>query len=566
MTSNAAADADLRIPRVQLGALVIIGILQSITLIAMVLMLRFIVEQLQKSVAPLDLVLASIGALTVVLMVNAVLRGVEFSFAERVGYQRIQALRMTMYGHLAIILPNQLQNRSRGSLLLRFTGDLTMLRTWISRGFARSIVSGIVLTSGALLLAYLDPFISLAVLAVLFAGAAISLLLGERLRRVTRWVRRRRSLLTSNVDEQLQSLASVQVFDHTAGERSRLSRQNDSMTAVLIREARVRGVLRTVASASAWLAVVAVLAVGSVQIVRGNVSLASVVAAVTCARFMVGPVRNLGLAHDYWQRSKVSRAKVVDFMNSSSSPDAEGADELRVRDGRIAFEGVIVPGALEGLTIETEPNIVVAIVGPSGSGKSTLLRIVAGMTTPASGRVLIDDQDLATVTAHSIRRRIGVVTPELPLMRGSMARNLTYRVPNAPNDEIARVVLQWGLDDVMERHPDGLSTWLTEGGRNLSGGQRQRLALARGFIGNPQILLLDDPTQGLDSDGRELFRRVVTRHSGTILMVTDQPAEIALADRVWVMDHGVVVNVIDGSVYRSGLRAVTLQETTGARS
>jgi len=543
----------LRIPRIQIAVLVVIGLAQAATLVALVLILRRIIELLGAPANQTSTILGWVAVLAGILVVNAVLRGVEFAVGERMGYQRVRALRLTMYRHLARMTPRHLQHRSRGALVLRFTGDLTMLRTWISRGIARGIVSSIVLVAGAAVLFILNPLIASAMLGTMLLGSAASLLVGTRLRGTTRSVRRKRSMLTSNIDEQINALGSVQAFGRATGETERLSRQNDLLTRTLIREADIRAVLRGLASASAWLSIVAGIAVGAIEVERGRASLGVVVAAITASRFLIGPVRDLGLSHEYWQRARVSRDKIEEFMRSRSGPETTDFPPLRVPDGRIELVDVPLRAGATGITATVLPRQVVAVVGPTGSGKSALIHAVMGMPVFPGGTIRIDDQDIATVDPTSLRRHVGAVSADLALMRGTVRRNLTYRRPAVSTEELARTVLQWHLDEWVVDEPLGLDAWITEGGRNLSAGQRQRLALARAFLDNPTILALDEPGLHLDTAGRDALRIALGHHAGAVLVASHDPFEIALADRVWVLDRGVIVEDLDGAAYRAQL-------------
>ncbi len=552
--------AGFALPRRQLAWLLLLGLGQAITLISLVLLLRVIIDALATPYGDVAQTLVWVAILAAVLIVNAMLRAVEFTVAERMGFEVVRVLRMTMYEHLGRMNPSHLQHRSRGAILLRFTGDLTMLRTWISRGIGRGIVSTVVLVSVLGVLAYFDVWISLALAATLLLGAAGSLMVGQQLRKRTRWVRRRRSLLTSNVDEQIASLTTVQVLGRGRGEYDRLAEQNDALTRSLGREAGIRGALRGVASATAWLAMVAVIAVGAIEISRGRASVAIVIAAATASRFAIGMVRDIGLAHDYWQRAQVSRRKIEEFLRSSAMP-APGpmTPALSVRRGRVEFRDTSVTGVLEGITAVVEPGTVVAIMGPTGSGKSSMLRLVARSLEPSSGLILVDDQELADCSLGSLRRQVSMVSQDIPLMRGTVRRNLTYRVPRADEGEVARLSLTWRLGEAFAATTGGLDGWVTEGGGNLSAGQRQRLSLARGTLGNPRILLLDEPTLGLDTEGREIFRRVLGSYRGTVLLVTHEPADAVLADEVWVVERGAIAERISGAEYRGRLTAVELR-------
>jgi ABC-type multidrug transport system fused ATPase/permease subunit len=130
-------------------------------------------------------------------------------------------------------------------------------------------------------------------------------------------------------------------------------------------------------------------------------------------------------------------------------------------------------------------------------------------------------------------------------------------MPKASQAEVARIATLWRLDEAMSGRPSGIGTWVTEGGGNLAAGQRQRLAIARAMVGSPRILLLDDPSRSLDPAGREILLRAVRNYRGTVLLVTNEPAEVALADEVWHMDGGTIALTESGDAYRSRLTQST---------
>lgn len=549
-----------RLRKRDVAVVFLLGLAQLATLVAFLLLLRSVVNAL----IPADVgaaaeftrttALYQAGLMAILAIVNGVLRGLSFTFCEAVGYRIVRDLRMRMYDHLQGMSPRQFQGRARGGLLLRFLGDLSMLRTWISRGILGGIVAVIIVAGTLAVMAFLNLWMTLTILAVLFLGAAFSLGAGRTMRVRTKTMRRRRSLVMSNIDEQMNALAVVQVFGRSGGERSRLSRQNDTLTRALVRLTGVRGYLTGVATALTMVLVAAVLFSGLLEVWRGTATIGTVVAFVIVSRQLSSPVRRLGLAHDYWHRAQVSSQKITDYLQSSSRElDAPGLPRLRVRKGGIDFSGVSVTGSLSGVSLHVEPGQLVAVTGPGGAGKSTLLGLLARTVEPDHGSIIIDGQVLAATTIRSSARWIGVVSPDLPLMRGTVRRNLTYGMPEATEEELDRIILSSGLEDVLAELPRGTETWVTEGGANLSLSQRQRIALGRALLGNPPILLLDKPTVGLDAQGKEAFLKMLTHYNGTVLLATHDPAEIALADQVVVLEQGSVREVLTGEEYRDRL-------------
>lgn len=534
-----------------LTVLVVIGLAQAASLIATVVILRRLVDQLAGGVRPTDaLGLAYLFCAAGVVVAFA--RGLEYIAAERIGYRLVTSLRMVLYGHLLDLPARQVTRSSQGAILLRFTGDLSTYRTWISRGLSRGIVSWFTLIGGLAIVTVIDWVIGVAVLAVLLLGASASALWGYRVRRTTRAVRWRRSLLASNIAEQIRSLAVVQAYGRSRGETSRLQGQNDDLLASLRRAAGARGVLRLMSSASGSLAVGAVLIVGVLELERQRTTIGGVLAAMTAVRFLAGPVRTIGRSHEYWQAAQVSRRKLEDFLaRPTRTVNEEPTERLRPRKGRVALSDVSVNGGLEAVSFVAEPGELVAIMGENGAGKSTLLATVARSIELDSGRILIDEQVLADCTFESTARNIGIVSPDLPLMKGSIARNITYRYRRATDDLVRQVVLDCRIDEVLQSIDGGLSAWLVEEGANLSLGHRQRIKLARATLGNPRILLLDEPTANLDEATKEVFRRVISRYHGTVLLVTHDPVEASLADQVCIMRNGRVVRRLSGDEYRA---------------
>lgn len=539
----------------------LLGLVQGAALAAFVVLTRRVIEALTPTGVGDAAVLAYRGGLrdcailAAVGVVIGIARTLEFTRAERAGYEVVRRLRMDMYGHLQRMRPEHLRHRARGGLLLRLTGDLSMLRMWLSRGLLEGISAAIVLTVGLGVVFWLDLWMGLAVVCVLALGAAMSLGFGRSMREATRTMRRRRSLLMGNIDEQINTVRVSQVSGRTAGEYARLSRQNDSLTRALCRVAALRGQLRGLAAGASLVSVAAVLAVGVVEVRRGTTTVGAVIACALLARYLARPVRTLGLAHDYWHRGLVSRQKVLDFLVSSSRHPAEDElDPLAVRGGRVEFVDVTVPGALRGFSAVADRGELIAITGPSGSGKSTLLGILARLVEPASGEVVVDGQRLADTAPSSVGSMVGVASPDLPLLRGTLRRNLTYAARRAPAGEVQRVVKSLGLDESLARHGHrGLSDWVTEGGANLTVGDRQLVSVARAMMGTPRILLLDEPMAGLDVRSRSLVREAVLRHRGTVLMVTQDPDALSLADSVWILSPDEPAKILTGEEYREQL-------------
>ena len=186
----------------------------------------------------------------------------------------------------------------------------------------------------------------------------------------------------------------------------------------------------------------------------------------------------------------------------------------------------------------------VAIVGPNGAGKSTLLSLVARLFDPDEGRIYLEGKNLLEYRFTSLRRSIGMVSPELPLLRGSIKRNLLYRFPKALPEEFEPIWKLCGVDEIIAELPEGLNTRIAERGQGLSTGQRQKISLARALLGNPPLLLLDEADANLDVQAAELLDRVLASYSGTVIIVTHRPERLSKVDLIWSLDQGSLVSVV----------------------
>jgi ABC-type multidrug transport system fused ATPase/permease subunit len=209
----------------------------------------------------------------------------------------------------------------------------------------------------------------------------------------------------------------------------------------------------------------------------------------------------------------------------------------------LELDGVGLTDVLTGVTLRAGPGQIVAIVGANGAGKSTLVALAARLVDPDRGRVLLDGQDLRSCNLASVRAAMGIAGPDLPLLSGTVERNVLYRQPSASEQEIARVSALCGLHGLVDELPGGWYAQVGEGGTRLSAGQRARLTVARAVLGHPSVLMLDEAESHLDRAAAEIVDRVLADYRGTALVVTHRREIVERADVVWCLDGGRVVEV-----------------------
>jgi ABC-type multidrug transport system fused ATPase/permease subunit len=532
--------------RTLLASLIANGLLQASAALASAYLIGFVFDRMVQ--APQALTPAGLGWATAGLVLGIPLltwlRLRERVDAERLGQRYVHEIRLILFERLAATPPRTLQARSRGGTLLRFIGDLTALRQWVSLGVARLAVAGVAISGVLIALAVVSWPLALAITVALSVGAGAAALLGTSLRRAVKESRQHRASLAGNVNEKIASMAVVQVCGQVRRERARIERQSLRLVDAMVARARMAGLLRGTTDATGGAAGVGALLLGAALVSADQATPGTVVGAMSLVGLLTPALRDLGRVLEYWHGARVSREKIESFLAlAPTSPVSSGSRDTTdlAAAGRLEFNGAGAGQALQPFSAGVKSGARVAIVGPNGSGKSTLLALVARLELPDSGTVTLDGKPIAELPPRELRRSVGMVSPDLPLLRGSLEKNLRYRWPRAPREELQRVLALCGVDALIRELPRGLETRIVEGGMNLSVGQRRRIELARALLGAPQILLLDEVEANLDPATALVLGRALSQFTGTVLMATHRLERVAFADTVWYLDAGQLV-------------------------
>jgi ATP-binding cassette subfamily B protein/subfamily B ATP-binding cassette protein MsbA len=524
--------------------LVVNGLGQAFFNICTVLLVRYAFDRFITEGKPISLepLLWTAMGLIAVTACMALLRMAERVDAEQMGQEYTHRIRMMLFRHMSRLAPRSLQKRSRGSLVLRFVGDLNAIRRWVSLGLVRVSVAGFTTAGTLAAMFFINPVIAAGIAVILAAGAFLAFRFGNRIQDTARESRRKRSHLAANINEKVSSMAVVQVFGQSDREYKRVKRQSSRLKDAMIEHARQIGLIRALTQCVMAMASGVVVFLGIGEVAAGRATPGTVVAAITIVGLLVPAIRDLGRVCEYWHESRVSFQKIEEFlMTPSLVKEMRGAPDLETGPGQLVFKNAALKGVLKNINAVAHPGQVVAVIGSNGSGKSTLLSLASRFIDPKKGEVLLDGQNIKRHSLASLRQAIGVVSPDLPLMRGKIDKNIRYRWPDAPEEEVKRVMSLCEIDTILDGLKDGARTRLIEGGQNLSLGQRQRIALARSLLGNPRILLLDEADVHMDRDTSALLDRILADYKGTVLFVTHNIERIEGADMVWKMEHGRII-------------------------
>lgn len=475
------------------------------------------------------------AAVAVCGLAVAGLRGTERVFAERAGQSYVHDLRLLLFDHVLAVPARQSARRSTGGTALRFTSDLAAFRRWVSLGLARLVVAIPLLVGVLGFFAWLAWPLALGTAAGIAAGLTAYAVLSVGLRRSDRVARRRRGRLAADVTERIAVLPAVAANGAQHRERARVHRRSTQLWQAELNRSRHVGALRAAAEAAAALAMTLYV----VAAAAGQVAAADVAAALVVLTVVLTPLRDLGRVHEYRASYRVAADRVNEVLSRPTRPSRQD-HALPAGKGELLLDGVSVDGCLRDVSVTAFPGQVVTVCGANGAGKSTLVQLLCGLLVPDSGSVRLDGVEIGRVRPHQLRAAVGVVGPDFPLLRGSVRRNLCYRVPDASPAEVARVRRLVRLDDALAGLARRERTRLGDRGAGLSSGQQTRLALGRALLGQPRLLLLDEADAHLDAETVRVLRDAVASFGGTVVCVSHAPELRAIADVIWQVEDGMV--------------------------
>ncbi|MCB1996752.1 MAG: ABC transporter ATP-binding protein [Rhodoferax sp.] len=534
-----------------LRQLVLVGLAQGACVVAGALAVRAVVHRVGLSPPA---ALATLGMLLLALATSGVLlaalRWWERVQAEALGQTYAARVRLHVFDALAR-QPQRATARSHGALLMRVAGDSAALRRWLSRALPRLLVGGLTVGLALLTLAVWLPPVGAVAMTTYALTAVVLAIRARRAAPAVRAARRRQGILAAELGDRLGALATVHLFGQVERERRRLDRRQQAMVRAMVGQRRTLAGLAACSQGGAAVTAALSLAAGAWWVGLGHATVADLVGAASLLAFAGPSVGGLGRVAADRQAARVAHERLTALLVATrdAAPlppdkDAAFAERQVSRPGAavaLSLQSVSVRGVLADVTASVPPGARVAIVGANGAGKSSLLAVVCGLARPDAGEVLLDEVPVDSLSPAERRRRIGVVSPDVPLLRGTLGRNLGYACPRASARRRERVETLCGVDELLRQLPQGVATRLEGSARNLSWGQRQRIAWARALLSGPGLLLLDEPDAHLDTASAGHLDQVLQRFPGTVLMVTHDLHRLRTADEVWVLEGGRLV-------------------------
>ncbi|MBR9867173.1 MAG: ABC transporter ATP-binding protein [Oceanospirillales bacterium] len=510
----------------QLLLLAATGVLQSVCLILLIGWGRHVVEGTDQPSS----VAWGLGA--VVIMLLAAGRYIERFYAELLAQRYIFQLRHRVFEKSQHLSPEDFRVADKGGTLLRLTGDMTSIRNWIVQGMAPLIVIGLWFTVSLLALLQLHYLLVVALLVPLLVAVAGNYLLGRYLFVQSEQLRRRRGEMIRNVTEKLRQLPLIRAYNQPGKETRRFLRQSNRLMQSQIRKARTSALMRGMNEAILLFAMLSLIGTG-LHLQQQNIISAQYMAVLmTAALYLLGQLRRLTRLYEFWTLKKVAEKKLVQFLSRDSF--REGRRSRVAGVFKVELQEVCCANRLAPQSFTIHANSRILLCGGSGSGKSTLLSAIAGLTRISGGRILLGDKNIKSYRSRVISQHLCLVSSSLPLLRGTLKKNLLYGARKLSDEDLQAVSAVCRLDNPQEL-AQGLQSGLEEGGANLSASLIYRIMLARALLRKPSLLLLDEDVAHHSSDVQQVLRSLSSTFQGAIVLCADFNGADEICPQRWAL-------------------------------
>ena len=511
---------------------------------------------------------ASFRLLLVIVVILAAATAVRFWFVSWLGERVVADIRIRVQSNLLRLAPRFFEDNRPSEIASRLTSDTALIEQIVGTTVSVALRSSFTMVGGMIYLFTLSP--KLAGLMVIGIPLILSpiVLLGRRVRGFSRSSQDRIAEIAAMASETLGAMKIVQAFGQETREGARFAGGVETVFGAAKRRIAVRAVMTALVIGLFFGAVVLILWQGALDVAHGRMTGGAITGFVVTCGIVAGSFGSLAEVYGDLLRGAGAASRLSELL--AEIPEIRAPAHPKPLPtparGAIAFEHVefrypsrTEVAALHDFSLAVTPGETVAIVGPSGAGKTTLFQLIQRFYDPGAGRVSIDGVDLRDADPAAVRTRIAMVPQETVIFAASARDNLRYGRWEAGDDELWHAAEAANAAEFLRKLPEGLDTFLGEGGARLSGGQRQRVAIGRALLRDAPLLLLDEATSALDAESERLVQEALDRlmENRTTLVIAHRLATVRAANRIVVMDGGRIVE--EGThaqlIARSGLYA-----------
>ncbi len=467
-----------------------------------------------------------------------------------VGEGVVADLRRAVFTRIVRLPVPFFDGRKTGEITSRLTSDVAVVQSTVSTAVAQALFQGISMIGGIVLLVFLSPLLSLAVLTFLPLMIIGGAFFGRRLRRISTAFQDEVATANAYADESIASIRVVKWFTAEGTAAAQYDRDIRNSYAIAVRRTRLRALFIPFVTFIAFGTLALVLWVGGRQVLAGNLTAGELVTFLLYTLIVAGAIGSFTGLYSELQEALGASRRIFELLDEPPEvAEPEHAMSLDHIGGAVTFVSVdfSYPGremeVLSGIDLDISPGEVVALVGPSGAGKSTLVQLIPRFYDATAGHILVDGVDVRHQTLDTLRGAMAAVPQEVQLFSGTIAENLRIAKHHATDAELEEACRSAHAHEFITAFPDGYDTVVGERGIKLSGGQRQRVAIARALLADPRILILDEATSSLDAESESLVQSAlgILMRGRTTVVIAHRLSTVRAADRLIVLEEGRII-------------------------
>ncbi|MCP9487772.1 MAG: ABC transporter ATP-binding protein/permease [Gaiellaceae bacterium MAG52_C11] len=467
-----------------------------------------------------------------------------------IGERFLLELRTSVFRHLQGLSLEFFERTRLGDVLARLTGDVAAIETFVLSGVTRAVAYGAQIGIFAGVLLYLQWQLALPALLVVPLVWLAARYFTRLVKQASREKRRRSGALSAVAEESLANAQLVQAYSRQGTEVDRFRRQSEAAFEAELAVTRLKAIFSPVLDVMRISVALSIIGLGTMALQQGRLTLGGLIVFLTYFGMLYSPIKGASRLTNSLFAATAGAERIIEVLDEQPAVvEPLQAQPLVLAEGRIDFCQASfsypagVRDALSDVTFCVKPGETVALVGRSGAGKSTLAKLLLRFYDPAHGSVHLDGIDLRELSLESLRANIALVLQETLVFDGTIHDNIAYGKAGATERDVVRAAIDADADGFISRLPEGYHTLIGQRGRRLSGGQAQRVAIARAMIREAPILILDEPTTGLDAESAQRILAPLRKlMSGrTTVVITHNLLTVHEADAIIVLDEGRIV-------------------------
>ena len=537
-----------KIPKVALTIGLIASIISTLVSLSIPLLTRELVDGFSLSSISIPLIIAIVA----VFIIQGVIDGVSTYLLAAVGQQIVAKLRELMWLKLIRLPVSYFDKKQSGESVSRVVNDTSIVKDLISQHFPQFIAGIISIIGAIVILLIMDWKMTLLMLISVPITMVIMMPLGKKMTVISRGLQDETAVFTGNIQ---QTLSEIRLMKSSTAEQNEATKGINGIKNLLgfgLKESRIFAVIGPIMYTVIMFVIVMIIGYGGIRVADGSMSTGSLVAFLLYLFQIIYPITTFALFFTQLQKAKGATERIIEILDVPLESGQEGI-EMDITNESIYIEDVSFAYSdeepvLRNISLEAQPGQMIAFAGPSGGGKTTMFGLLERFYEPTAGEIRIGHTPINKLTIESWRNQIGYVSQESAMMAGTIRENLCYGLKESGNisdDRLWEVAKMAYADQFIETFPKGLDTEVGERGVKLSGGQRQRIAIARAFLRDPKILMMDEATASLDSQSESVVQQALTRlmEGRTTFVIAHRLSTIVDADRIVFIEKGRVTGI-----------------------